>query len=284
MKALKIIIICALSLAVLLYILLPVGFGLYASLRRTASAGQPPASFVEMPLVTSDGIQLQAWYKPPENGAVIILLHGANSNRDSIRSYAQMLSQNGFGVLAPDLRGHGESRGGGNSFGWNSARDIGAAVAFLKTQSDVKAIGGLGLSMGGEALLGALSACPELKAVVTDGATQRSIADYLVLPSNQSLVRSWTTRVMYAAVALFTGDAQPVRLVDSIAASPGTKLLFIAAGNVKSEAAYGDCFLKTAGARAEVWVVPGAGHTGAFGLLGAEYEKRTVGFFRASLL
>jgi pimeloyl-ACP methyl ester carboxylesterase len=284
MKAVKIILICVLSLAVFLYVLFPAGFGLYASFRRTKDVGQPPDGFGELKLTTEDGIQLAAWYKPPENGAAIVLLHGANSSRDSVRAYAQMLSDNGFGVLALDLRGHGESKGGGNSFGWNSARDIGAAVAYLREQTDVKAIGGLGLSMGGEALLGALSAFPELKAVATDGATQRSLGDYMVLPSRQGLVHSWTTRVMYAAARLFTGDTPPVRLIDSIRDAKETQLLLIAAGTIKSEEEYSDAFLEAAGARAELWVVPGAGHTGAYSLVGEEYEQRVTGFFNKTLI
>jgi pimeloyl-ACP methyl ester carboxylesterase len=284
MKAVKIIFICVLSLAVVLYILLPVGFGLFASLRRTGDVGPPPDGFSAIQLVTEDAIQLMAWYRPPENGAVILLLHGANSSRDGVRSYAEMLSGSGFGVLALDLRGHGESQGGGNSFGWNSAKDIGAAISYLEEQADVKMIGGLGLSMGGESLLGAISTYPQIKAVVTDGATQRSIGDYTVLPSRQGLARSWSTRVMYAAVELFSGDTPPVRLVDSISAAKETRLLLIAAGNVKSEIEYSAYFLDTAGSRAELWTAPGAGHTGAYSIYKEDYEQRVVKFFNDALV
>lgn len=284
MKAIKIILICVLSLAFVLYILLPVSFGLYASLEKTGEVGPPPDGFNTIKLLTEDGIQLKAWYKPPENGAVILVLHGADSSRDSVRSYAQILSDQGFGVLAPDLRGHGESKGGGNSFGWNSTLDIGAAMLFLKEQTDVRMIGGFGLSMGGEALLGALSTYPQVRAVVADGATQRSIDDYLVLPDRQSLVRSWSTRVMYASVGFFTGDAHPVRMIDSIRGAKETRLMLIAAGGVKSEIEYNEYFQNTAGNRAELWVVPGAGHIGAYNLSSEEYEQRVNKFFYDTLV
>ncbi|HYE68329.1 MAG TPA: alpha/beta fold hydrolase [Anaerovoracaceae bacterium] len=284
MKAIKITLICILSLAFILYILLPVGFGLYASFEKTGEVGLPPDGFNTIQLLTEDGIQLKAWYKSPENGAVILVLHGANSSRDSVRSHAQMLSDNGFGVLALDLRGHGESKGGGNSFGWNSTRDVGAVMLFLKEQTDVKMIGGLGLSIGGEALLGALSTYPQVRAVIADGATQRSIKDYLVLPARQGLVRSWSTRVMYAAVGFFTGDTPPARLVDSIIDAKETRLLLIAAGGVKSEIEYNEYFQNTAGNRAELWVVPGSGHTGAYNLNREEYEHRVIKFFYDTLV
>ena len=45
MKVVKIILICILSLAFVLYILLPAGFGLYASLEKTMKVGQPPDGF-----------------------------------------------------------------------------------------------------------------------------------------------------------------------------------------------------------------------------------------------
>ena len=284
MKVVKIILICILSLAFVLYILLPAGFGLYASLEKTMKVGQPPDGFNTVQLLTEDDIQLEAWYKSPENGCVILVLHGANSSRNSVYSYAQMLSENGFGVLAFDLRGHGESKGGGNSFGWNSTRDIGAALLYLSEHTDVKMIGGLGLSMGGEALLGALSTYPQITAVVADGATQRSIDDYLLLPARQGLVHSWSTRVMYAAVSFFTGDTPPVRLIDSIRDAKETKLLLIAAGGVKSEVEYNQYFLNTAGKRAELWVVPGSDHTGAYYLDREEYEQRIVRFFSDTLV
>lgn len=195
---------------------------------------------------------------------------------------ASMLAGEGFGVLAIDLRGHGESGGEGNGFDWEGTRDVAAAVAYLQEQN-ISLIGGLGTSLGGEVLLGATSAQPGLKAIVSDGATHRSIDDYLVLSSRQNLLRSWTTRLMYASTGAFTGDPPPVTILDSVTAAQGTRLLLIAAGNEEQEIEYNTRFLEAAGDRTALWVVPGAEHTSAFGDHPAEYTAQITGFFGSAM-
>lgn len=107
-------------LVLLVYVAVPVGFGIYATRRFAHEVGEPPERFEEVSLRTEDGVDLAAWYTPPENGAAIVLVHGATSSREAIRGYAEMLKQNGYGVLAFDLRGHGES-GGDGVFAYKSA-------------------------------------------------------------------------------------------------------------------------------------------------------------------
>ncbi len=284
MKIFKNIIISLLVIIGFLYLLLPVGFGIYASVRLPSSVAYPPEGFETITLNTSDGVKLEAWYKPSNNGAAVILIHGATSSREGVRSYATLLADNGFGVLAIDLRGHGKSGGEANAFGWKSVLDVGAAVAYLSNQDTVESIGGLGISLGGEALLGAISAYPELRAVVSDGATHRSIEDYLILPSRQSLIRSWTTRVMYSSVRLFCGEKPPLTMLESISAAKENKLLLIAAEDEGDEVEYNNIFLEAAGERAELWVVPKVGHTGAYERYPEQYGSRIVNFFRSSLL
>jgi len=126
-----------------------------------------------------------------------------------------MLRRHGYGVLALDLSGHGASEGVSNRLGWHGTRDVGAAIAYLRGRTEVKRIGGLGLSLGGEVLLGAASEYPELKAIVADGATQRCVAELLALPSERPLYRNWTARVMYTVVQLLSGQEPPRPLLDS---------------------------------------------------------------------
>jgi pimeloyl-ACP methyl ester carboxylesterase len=126
-------------------------------------------------LTTDDQVMLAGWYKPPINGAAIILIHGAGGSREGMRPYAEMLAHHGYGVLALDLRGHGASTGLTNRFGWQGTHDVGAAVAFLQARDEVKMIGGLGSSLGSEVLLGAASEYPAMQAIAADGATTRSL-------------------------------------------------------------------------------------------------------------
>lgn len=272
-------------LAVLaVYLVLPVAFGIFAVLPLREEVGAPPEGFREVTLTTGDGIALESWYAPPENGAAIILIHGAGSSREAMRPYVAMLVRHGYGVLALDMRGHGRSAGPTNRFGWEGTRDVEAAVGFLENQGGVDAIGGMGLSLGGEVLLGAASEYPQVAAIVADGATQRSTGELLALESERPLYRSFVTRVMYAVVEVASGTEPPVPLLDSMAAAKSTGFLLIAGGNEPREIAFSEVFVETVGERAGLWIAPDAGHTGAFGRHPGEYEERVIAFFDAALL
>ncbi len=274
-----------LALLVIVYLVVPISFAAYASLRHPDAVGAPPDGFANPSLTAEDGVPLAAWCAPSTNGAAVVLLHGGTGSREEVRAHAAMLRDAGFGVLALDLRGHGASGGHGNAFGWEGTRDVHAAVAYLEAQDGVRAIGGLGLSLGGEVLLGALSTTPGLKAVVSDGATYRSTGEYVAVPGREGIVQSGVTRLVYAATGLFTGDEPPIPIVASIAGATNTRLLVIAAGEEPDEARYGTAFVASAGGdRAELWVVPGAGHTGAYALDPDAYTARVTGFLRSALL
>ena len=283
-RALRLVAIAAVALVVIVFLVVPLGFAAYASLPHNRAVGPPPTGFANVSLVASDGVPLAAWYTPSRNGAAIVLVHGGTDSREGVRAHASMLRDAGFGVLALDLRGHGASGGHGNAFGWEGTRDVQAAVAYLQGDESVRAIGGLGLSLGGEVLLGALNATPALGAVVSEGATYRSTAEYLALPGLDDLPHSAYPRLVYAATGLFTGDAQPVPIVDSIADTPDVRLLLIASGRDPDEVAYNTRFAAVAGDRARLWVVPDVGHTGAFAGHPDEYGQRVTNFFRSALL
>ncbi len=267
-----------------LFILLPVGMGITAIFPGREAVGSPPEGFEPVELLTDDGVKLSAWYAPPANGAAILLLHGAGGSRKQLRPYADMLACHGYGVLALDLRGHGESSGKTNRLGWLSTPDVKTAVDYLQAQARVEQIGGLGLSMGGEVLLGAVSEVAELKAVVADGATRRSTQELLALPSARPLVRNFTARVMFAAVQLFGGGRPPKPLLESMLEAEPVSFLFIAGGAEEMEIAFNELFVETLGERAELWIAPEAAHTGAFGRYPDEYEQRVVDFFDRALL
>ncbi len=284
---------------VLVYIGLPVGMGIVTLLPAQAAVGQPPEGFSAVTLQAEDGVHLHAWYRPPAGGstgaasstgspsaagAAIILLHGAGDSREGLRSHAALLARHGYGVLAVDLRGHGESQGRTNRLGWQGTPDVGAAVAFLQAQPEVSAIGGLGLSMGGEALLGAAGQYPALRAIVADGATRRCTAELLALEAERPLVRNFTARVMYASVGLFSGQQPPSPLLDSMAQAGATRFLLIAAGQNRLESEFNRLFAATLPERAALWVAPAAGHIQALRVYPQEYEQRVTAFFDAALL
>lgn len=276
-------ILLALALIVL-YLALPLVYGFYATRSARASVGAPPAGFEAVRLTTDDDVSLAAWYAPPQNGAAIVLLHGSGNSRDAVRAHAEMLARSGFGVLALDLRGHGESGGDINRLGWQGTQDVGAAVRYLQTREEVRVIGGLGLSVGGEILLGAASEYPALHALVSEGATYRSLDEFEALPEHRGFLNSLQIRVMSLAVMLFGGGRPSTPILSSITAAPDTPLLLIAAGNESDEIAYNKVFATAVSPRAEVWVVPGAGHTQGLSRAPEDYERRVIEFFEEALL
>ena len=272
-----------LALILLLYVLFPFTMGAIASARKPQVAELPPDGYAAVSLTAQDGTPLAGWYSAGENGACILLIHGSNENLASLSSHAKLLRDVGYGVFALTLRGHGGSGGRGNALGWDCGQDVSAAVSYLRDKG-VARIGALGLSLGGEVLLASAADEPELRTIVADGATYHSLADYLELPDNRSLWRSWTTRVMYASIALLTGQRPPERsMLESIEKAADTKFLLIAAGTKPNESTYGALYEAAAHGRVVLWSIPNAGHTQGLFVAPEEYRSRVLAFFQETL-
>ena len=82
----------------------PIGLGS----RTPADRG---VAYEDVTFVTADGVRLSAWYVPSRNGAAVVLRHGATSTRVDTLDEAVVLAEHGYGVLATDARGHGDTRG-----------------------------------------------------------------------------------------------------------------------------------------------------------------------------
>ena len=143
--------------------------------RATVPTADLGAPYENVEFTTADGLRLKGWYIPSRNRAAVISFPG----RASSQKRAKLLARHGYGVLLFDRRGEGESEGDPNTFGWQGERDIRAAVAFLQRQPDVDPgqIGGIGLSVGGEMMIEAAAKSSDLKAIVSEGASGRSVRD-----------------------------------------------------------------------------------------------------------
>ncbi|MFN8418450.1 MAG: alpha/beta fold hydrolase [Anaerolineae bacterium] len=271
-------------LLVALYIGLPTAMAIVAIVPDNNVAGSPPSGFALVELHTTDAVKLRAWYAEPQNGFVIILVHGSGGGRNTVRSYAEMLRDNGYGVLAVSMRGYEDSEGRINRLGWKGTFDIEAAVEYLLLQPAVRAIGALGFSMGGEILLGAASNCTAIQAIAVEGATSRDVNEFTSLPMNMPWYRNFTHRVFSFMVGIMSGDEMPPPLAESIVAAKNTSFLFIAAGNNGDEVAFNQFFYNSTSSRSAIWIVPNVDHTGGFSRDPKEYEQRIVGFFNTTLL
>ena len=142
-------------LAFVWFIAVPVGFGVYLThlpSRREVRDADLGARKQPVTLTGADDLRLRGWYVPSRNRAAVIALHGTASNRLGVERHARLLARHGYGVLALDLRGHGESDGRSTSAAWTMDEDVGAAVEWLAARRDVspEKVALLGVSMGGE--------------------------------------------------------------------------------------------------------------------------------------
>ena len=231
---------------------------------------------------TSDGLELRGSYVPSRNGAAVVLSPG----RRGPVAHARMLARHGFGVLVFDRRGEGESEGDFNAYGWEGARDLEAAVTFLAGRPDVEPgrVGGLGLSVGGEMLLEAAAGDRRLRAVASEGASVRSIAEHWDDPGIGALARPFTPlAAQTAAVAVLSDSTPPPSLLDLIPRIRAP-LLFIRGLEGQPAEQLNRAFRRAATSPAAIWEIPGAGHTAGLATTPGEYERRVVAFFTRSLL
>jgi dienelactone hydrolase len=246
---------------------------------QTADLGRP---YVPVAFTTSDGLRLRGWYVPSRNGAAIIVFPGRRPN--PVR-YGRMLARHGYGVLLFDRRGEGQSEGDGNLLGWGGEKDLLAAIGFLGRRPEVKAIGGLGLSVGGELMLQTAAETPKLRAVVSEGAGQRSLREQMHVPASHWLpvggAALWS--VMTGATTVLANEGPPPDLVDLVRRIRSPVLLVYGSEGQSSEQDLTPVYYDAARAPKAIWEVPGAGHTGGLAAQPAAYERRVVEFFDRAL-
>ena len=198
-----------------------------------------------------------------------------------------MLARNGYGVLLFDRRGEGESDGDPNIFGWGGEKDVHAAVEFLEARDDVEPgrIGGIGFSVGGEMMLEAAAESDGLKALVSDGAGIRSLRETLAIPETRLMLEaSLVHAALTPGVALFSNNLPPPSLEDVSARISAPVFFVYADPGSGGEAELTQVYYDAAQEPKEIWLVPGAEHTGGIDSRPEEYERRVVGFFDEALL
>ena len=246
---------------------------------RTLAA--PGARDVTFP--ARDGTRLSAWYVPSRNGAAVVLLHGSHGSRVDTLSQLRMLSSAGYGTLAYDARGHGQSAGRTNALGWAGANDLAGAVAFLDHQRGInpRRIAALGLSMGAEEALRAAGSGVALHAVVADGAGASTLGDDQLVPHGLAPVFLSETWLTMRTIELVSGETEPAPL-KSIVARIQIPVLLIAS-NAANEHTIDSAYRALIGPRATLWYVPDATHTNAFGEHPHAYATRVLTFLTGAI-
>lgn len=236
-------------------------------------------------LRTSDGVTISGWYTPPENGAVIIGLHGLGGNRLQVVPLMKELQKRGFGSVMLDLRAQGES--GGKTFTpCTSIKDIQAVIQFLDRQPEIKGIGVIGFSSGANTALCAAASIPKLEALWLDGLGLGDTRDALqpVLPEIRPFFFSIPINWMYFRSIQMLGKSNDEPAVKELIAKITPRpIFFVAAGQDWLEPALAKRYSELAGSPANYWVVPDADHCAGFFVDWDGYMSRLVNFFETTL-
>jgi len=258
-----------------------IGYIVTHASRATVPAADLGAPFEEVEFTTNDGLRLKGWYIRSRNGAAVISFPG----RASSQKRAKLLARHGYGVLVFDRRGEGESEGDPNLFGWEGERDVHAAVEFLRNRPEVDPdrIGGIGLSVGGEMMIAAAAESDALRAIVSEGASARSVRDIVANPGT-----TWSevlgNGVATLATSLFSNALPPADLKSLVPKISGAVLFVYGENGQPAEEPANRAFYAVAHEPRELWEVPGSGHIGGTEARPREYEQRVVAFFDRYLL
>jgi uncharacterized protein len=236
----------------------------------------------EVRIAMGDGRRLSAWYVPSSNGAAVLLSHGSGGSRGRIPAHVRMLARHGYGVLALDNPGNGESDGHANGLGDNAQPAIAAGLDYLEDRPDVdpRRIAGFGLSLGGEVLLDAAAHDHRLAAVVSDGATRPMDGDKANSKGAVEGALGWLTMRSVRAISGMKTSPSLLPMMPRIAPRP---VLLVAGGGFPDEIPASRLYRDAGGATVQLWELPDTGHTAGLRTHPAAYERRTVGFLDRTL-
>ena len=253
-----------------------------------------------------DGALLRGWKVRPKNpnGSWVLLFHGVADNRIGVVSQSEFLLRAGYSVVMMDARAHGASSGPIATYGWLERTDTRAIIDALLSSlvsrclsiqwrgpggpdsPPPKHIFALGESMGAGIVLQSAAADPRIEAVVAEAsfANMREASyDYAGLRKCPWLGKtllapfSWTLLYRGEKLAGFpVAEVSPVKA----AASRAFPVLLIC--DEKDEALpcrHSEMIYAAARGPKQLWIVPGAFHTAAYGFFPEEFRRRVLSFF-----
>jgi pimeloyl-ACP methyl ester carboxylesterase len=237
----------------------------------------------QVSIETADGRALSAWYVPSRNRTAVLLSHGSGGSRERVAAHARMLARHGYGVLAVDNPGNGESGGHSNGLGSNAQPAIDAALGWLARRPDVdpRRIAGFGTSLGAEVLLETAARDPRLRAIVADGPTRPMDGRRV---SDPALPERAFAAVWAQAVRGISGMREAPSLLGLMPRIAPRPVLLIAGGiNAPDEIPANRAYRDAGGHSTQLWEIADAGHTAGLRTHPAEYERRTTAFLDRAL-
>jgi alpha/beta superfamily hydrolase len=273
--------IAALLVAFFVIFPLSLSYGFTHVARTKTESGNLGLLYRTVAFETSDGLRLKGWFVPSRNRATVIVFPG----KKGTQKHARMLVRHGYGVLVFDRRGEGESEGDPNALGWDFDRDLKGALRFLRGRADVEEsrIGGVGLSVGGEALLQTAAETRGFRAIVSDGAGARSVREDVLHVRASKLPEIAISAVTTGGMVVFANELPPPNLKSFVPKIAPTAAFFIYATKGAAGEDNNPDYYEAAGNPKQIWKVD-TSHTHGLTDHPQEYERRVVGFFDRRLL
>lgn len=244
---------------------------------------------IEWEQTSYDGLELKATFFKNEqsDGKAVILAHGYKGNHEHMSDLVKFYFDQGFDILMPDARGHGDSEGNYIGYGWHDRKDYQEWIKQLIEKNNSDRVFLHGNSMGAALVL------------MTSGEELPEAVKGIVADSGYTSVKE---ELSYQLKHLYHLPAFPLMDITSLITKvkagytfeeasaveqvkENTKPLFIIHGAedelVPTEMA--NTLYEHASGEKKLWIVPKAGHTKAYAVATEEFQNKLSNFLDNAL-
>src|SRR5216683_2449007 len=200
-----------------------------------------------------DGALLRGWKVRPKNpnGSWVLLFHGVADNRVGVIGQSEFLLRAGYSVVMMDARAHGASGGAIATYAWLERNDTRAIIDALY-----------------------YSERPRY------ATRQMSINSDLPFPARPASHLFALGESMGAGIVLQSAAVDP--RIEAVASRAFPVLLICDEKDEALPCRHSEMIYAAARGPKQLWVVPGAFHTAAYGFAPEEFRRRVLSFFAAN--
>ncbi len=223
-----------------------------------------------------------AYFIPGRGVATVIVIPTGSAGRGDRMPEIAVYHAAGFNVLTYSSRvciGNGSA----NTLGYKEAQQVGDALTYLSSRTDIDGIAVHGFSAGGAAAVMAAAQFPSIQAVVAEGGYHDFAAEVDADAPNTLWFAPLFRLGVRLGYRLTTGNdlsiLSPVSVIGQIAPRP----ILLIYGTNEPGLPGARLQLAAAGSNAQLWEVPGAGHGNYSDVAGDEYRERVSDFMKQAL-
>ena len=228
-----------------------------------------------------------------QSAPALVLCHGFHGSCADLADVAEEYRDLGYNVLMFDFRGCGDSQGVTTSGGYHEVHDIMAAVAYVKgrPETDVRAIGVVGFSMGGATAIMAAAMCDDIHTLITDSAFANinAVVEVAFAHFFKRLRFAQISKPVFSSTLWFTQRFARMRISRLVpeksmaAMTPRPVLIIHGDRDQVVPVEHAHRLYAAARGHKELWIAPNARHVRAGVLYHAEYGQRVSLFLETYL-